>query len=99
MLQFLLVSKNFQSADHSEFVGILNFSGKYNGPAIDILVDQGGEDNFLHQKQLLPEELVQSAAKNDLVNLNYRLQEGYDHSYYFIASFMQDHVEFHAKHF
>jgi len=74
-------------------------AGKYNGPAIDILVDQGGEDNFLHQKQLLPEELVQSAAKNDLVNLNYRLQEGYDHSYYFIASFMQDHVEFHAKHF
>ena len=62
-------------------------------------MDQGAEDNFLHQKQLLPEELVTSASKNDKVNLKYRLQDGYDHSYYFIASFMKDHIEFHAKHF
>jgi len=74
-------------------------AGQYKGPKLDLLVDQGAEDNFLHQKQLLPERLVDACAKNAAVDLKYTARPGYDHSYYFIATFMKDHVEFHAKHF
>jgi S-formylglutathione hydrolase FrmB len=52
--------------------------------------------SHLQEGQLKPEELV---AANSLgkVALESRLQDGYDHSYYFIATFMQDHLHFHAK--
>lgn len=60
----------------------------------EILVDQGDADNFLVE-QLKPELLEQACAKNNQT-LNLRMQSGYDHSYYFIASFMKDHVDFHA---
>jgi len=61
----------------------------------EILIDQGSADNFL-EEQLKPERFREAcdAAK---VNLNLRYQEGYDHSYYFIASFMEDHIAHHAK--
>ncbi|MEM7099365.1 MAG: S-formylglutathione hydrolase [Pseudomonadota bacterium] len=60
----------------------------------DILVDQGSADDFL-ESQLRPELLVQ-ACEIAGINLTYRLQEGYDHSYYFIASFIEDHLRWHA---
>ena len=75
------------------------FIGLYNGQKLKILIDQGSEDNFLQQKQLLPEELCDKASKNENIDLNYRLQNGYDHSYYFIATFMKDHIDFHSKNF
>lgn len=59
-------------------------------------VDQGAADNFLVE-QLKPETLV-SAAKSSAYPLEYRAHEGYDHSYYFIASFIEDHLRFHASH-
>merc|ERR1712062_23227 len=74
-------------------------AGLYNGQKLKILIDQGSEDNFLQQKQLLPEELCDKASKNENIDLNYRLQNGYDHSYYFIATFMKDHIDFHSKNF
>lgn len=61
-----------------------------------MLVDQGSADNFL-QEQLKPELLV-SAAKTNNYPLNLRYQAGYDHSYFFIASFIADHLSFHATH-
>ncbi len=61
-----------------------------------ILVDQGTKDNFLEQ-ELTPDRLVQAAQKAD-VPLELRLQDGYDHSYYFISSFIEDHLRFHKKH-
>lgn len=61
----------------------------------DILVDQGSADNFLHE-QLKP-ELLQAACAQAGVKLQLRLQQGYDHSYYFIASFIDDHLRFHAS--
>lgn len=70
----------------------------YNGPKIEILSDQGSEDGFLKQNQLLPESLVQAVAKNNNIALISRTQEGYDHSYYFISTFVEDHLRFHAKH-
>jgi len=67
----------------------------YNGPPLEILIDQGSEDGFLKDSQLLPDNLVAACAENK-VPIVYRLQEGYDHSYYFMASFMGDHIEKHA---
>tara|TARA_B110000467_G_C18211461_1_gene417675 strand:- start:207 stop:968 length:762 start_codon:yes stop_codon:yes gene_type:complete len=59
-------------------------------------VDQGGADDFLIE-QLKPETLA-AAAKENAYPLNLTLHEGYDHSYYFIASFIEDHLCFHASH-
>ncbi|AJQ96223.1 S-formylglutathione hydrolase [Gynuella sunshinyii] len=60
------------------------------------LVDQGDADEFLPH-QLQPEALEQ-AAKISGYPLELRRQPGYDHSYYFIASFIADHLRFHARH-
>ncbi|MFT7110297.1 MAG: S-formylglutathione hydrolase [Psychrobacter glaciei] len=60
------------------------------------LVDQGSADNFLEQ-QLKPEAL-EVAAQSNHYPLELRMQEGYDHSYFFIASFIEDHLKFHANH-
>lgn len=60
----------------------------------DILVDQGDADPFLTE-QLKPELLV-AAAKTAGQRLTLRMQPGYDHSYFFMASFVDDHVAFHA---
>ncbi|KXU38467.1 S-formylglutathione hydrolase [Ventosimonas gracilis] len=61
---------------------------------LPILVDQGAADSFLAE-QLKPEAL-KAAAEAAGLPLNLRLQEGYDHSYYFIASFIEDHLRHHA---
>jgi len=68
----------------------------YNGPNPNILIDQGMEDQFLHQNQLLPENM-EAACKDADIPLKLRRQEGYDHSYFFISTFMGDHVEHHAR--
>jgi S-formylglutathione hydrolase len=60
----------------------------------EILVDQGTADGFL-AKELRP-ELLAAACRDAGVPLTLRLQEGYDHSYYFIATFMEDHLRWHA---
>ncbi|XP_012146110.1 S-formylglutathione hydrolase [Megachile rotundata] len=69
---------------------------KYNGPPLDILVDQGKEDKFLKDGQLLPENLLTVATDAGL-SLFLRFQEGYDHSYFFIATFIEDHIKHHVK--
>ncbi|KAF4554179.1 S-formylglutathione hydrolase-like protein [Elsinoe fawcettii] len=72
---------------------------KWKGGPLDILIDVGTGDNFLKQDQLLPENFVKAAAeggfKDDSIKL--RLQPDYDHSYYFMASFADDHVDHAAK--
>jgi S-formylglutathione hydrolase len=60
------------------------------------LVDQGRADNFLAE-QLKPEAL-QAAAESSHYPLELRMQDGYDHSYFFIASFIEDHLKFHRNH-
>ena len=62
---------------------------------LPLLVDQGDADEFL-QGQLKP-ELLQAAAAEAGHPLTLRMQPGYDHSYYFIASFIGDHIAHHAK--
>ncbi|MBW4440219.1 MAG: S-formylglutathione hydrolase [Plectolyngbya sp. WJT66-NPBG17] len=60
-----------------------------------ILIDQGKSDKFLTD-QLLPEVFGQ-ACESVGQPLTLRFQNGYDHSYYFIASFIEDHIQFHAE--
>lgn len=62
-----------------------------------ILIDQGDDDPFLRE-ELKPESL-QNVLDNKDYPLLLRMQPGYDHSYYFIASFIEEHLDFHAKHF
>ncbi|XP_066591061.1 S-formylglutathione hydrolase [Prorops nasuta] len=71
-------------------------SKKYNGPPLTILIDQGKEDSFLYDGQLLPENLI-NAAKDSGLPLICRFQEGYDHSYFFISTFIEDHILHHLK--
>ena len=61
---------------------------------LPILVDQGDRDDFL-DGQLKPHAL-EAAAKAAGHPLTLRMQPGYDHSYYFIASFIEDHLRHHA---
>ncbi len=63
---------------------------------VPALVDQGLDDDFL-ASQLKPESL-QAAAEASQYPLKLRQQPGYDHSYYFIASFIEEHLQFHSEH-
>lgn len=60
-----------------------------------ILVDQGSDDQFL-QEQLLPENLVKAAMHNDY-DIQLNMHTGYDHSYYFISTFIEQHLAFHKQ--
>ncbi|KAF7503269.1 hypothetical protein GJ744_004027 [Endocarpon pusillum] len=69
----------------------------WKGP-LDILIDVGTGDNFYKQGQLLPENLAKAAKEAGVDSgLNIRFQDGYDHSYYTMASFSDDHVQHAAK--
>ncbi len=65
------------------------------GEKLPLLVDQGLEDGFLDE-QLKP-HLLKEACAAASHPLTLRMQPGYDHSYFFIASFMADHIAHHAK--
>ena len=62
---------------------------------LPVLVDQGDSDNFLVE-QLKTELLISAAGKADYP-MQIRMQPNYDHSYFFIATFIGDHIAFHAR--
>jgi len=68
---------------------------KYAAEKLPLLVDQGSADDFLDE-QLKP-DLLKEACANSEHPLTLRMQPGYDHSYYFIATFMGDHIAHHAS--
>ncbi|NJC41478.1 S-formylglutathione hydrolase [Brevundimonas alba] len=70
-------------------------AGVGDGCYDDILIDQGDADPFLAE-QLKP-ELLTAAAEAAGQTVTLRMQPGYDHSYFFMASFIADHVAFHAE--
>ncbi len=78
---------NWKGYDASELVGTANFGGS-------ILIDQGTADGFL-ETQLMPQVFKQACEEAGQL-LTLRMQPGYDHSYYFIATFMEDHIKHHA---
>ncbi|GAB4536195.1 MAG: S-formylglutathione hydrolase [Pleurocapsa sp.] len=80
--------QQWQEYDASELV-------KRTQLSYPILIDQGTNDTFYQQKQLLP-EVFQAACQEAGQSLNLRFQSGYDHSYFTIASFMEDHIRHHG---
>ncbi len=80
-------------AEHD--AALLLASGAARGVYDDILIDQGDADSFLTD-QLKP-ELLQAAADAAGQTITLRMQPGYDHSYFFMASFIADHIAFHAE--
>jgi len=74
--------------DATALVARSQFSG-------EILIDQGTADEFLHE-QLRPELFADACAVSGQ-RLTLRMQSGYDHSYFFIASFIEDHLRMHAE--
>ncbi|MDX1742683.1 MAG: S-formylglutathione hydrolase [Ruegeria sp.] len=63
----------------------------FDGP---ILIDTGANDQFI---DLLRPEALATAIAERRQQATYRLQPGYDHSYYFVSTFMEDHITFHAE--
>jgi S-formylglutathione hydrolase len=80
--------ESWRAWDASELI----VTAKYNRP---ILIDCGTADSYLVDGQLLPEVFAEACEKAGQP-LTLRMQEGYDHSYYFIASFIKDHIQHHA---
>jgi len=68
---------------------------KRHPSAAEILIDTGDADPFL-EEQLIPDNFI-AACQTAGQTLNYRIQPGYDHSYWFIASVIEEHLEHHAK--
>lgn len=62
---------------------------------LPVLIDQGDQDNFLQAQ--LKTELLDAACQSVNYPMTIRMQPGYDHSYYFIASFIGEHIKFHAR--
>lgn len=88
--------KNWLEWDATELVKTWKERG---GGALHVLIDQGSSDKFLLEHQLLPNDF-QSAyvlANLDETDLILRMQDGYDHSYYFISTFIEEHIAYHAK--
>jgi S-formylglutathione hydrolase len=79
--------ERWRAYDASELVAAKAFPGT-------ILIDQGTADPFL-SAQLMPEKFAAAAARSGQA-LNLRMQSGYDHGYYFIQSFVADHLRHHA---
>lgn len=67
---------------------------KHAEKKLPILIDQGDADDF-YPEELQPEKFV-AAARNQGFNVQLNMRKGYDHSYFFIASFIDVHIEFHA---
>ena len=87
---------NYLGANTSDWLehDACHLIGKAN-THLPILVDQGGADGFLVE-QLKPELLLQAATRAEYP-ITLRVQAGYDHSYFFVASFIAEHLAFHAK--
>ncbi|KAF5286353.1 hypothetical protein FQR65_LT12647 [Abscondita terminalis] len=67
----------------------------YDGQPIELFIDQGSVDNYL--TQLLPENLLK-ACKDANFPAILKMREGYDHSYFYVATFIGEHVAYHAQH-
>ncbi len=80
---------SWKSYDATELVGA-------GAKVADILIDQGLGDEFYDEKQLLPENF-QAACDKAGQSVTIRMQEGYDHSYHFISTFIGEHIAHHAK--
>ena len=82
---------NKQSWQEYDATSLVNSGANVN----DILIDQGVADEFYDEGQLLPEDF-QMACDAAGQKLTLRMQDGYDHSYHFISTFIGEHIDYHA---
>ncbi len=80
-----------ETAWHAHDASVLMFARHFDGP---VLIDTGTEDQFFDK---LGTAAMANAVAERRQPVTLRLQPGYDHSYFFVASFMEDHVGFHAE--
>lgn len=88
------LGENRAAWDRYDAVSLIK-AGAAKGVYDDILIDQGDADGFLAD-QLKP-HLLTAAAEAAGQKVTLRMQPGYDHSYFFMATFIADHVAFHAR--
>jgi len=97
-------SASWSSEAFKKFIGLDQSNWqKYDSVALvkngyyfpEILVDQGDADSFLEEG--LRPWLLEDACKNTNINLKLRMKTNYDHSYYFISTFMADHLNWHRE--
>lgn len=84
--------EHWKEYDATELIHVVNpsdFSSK-------IFIDQGSSDQFLAENQLLTENFI-NAAMEKSISVEYKLRDGYDHSYFYISTFMKEHFDFHKK--
>ncbi len=86
---------NFEDWAEYDAVELIKKSSEHVKNSMPILVDQGDADNFL--KEQLKTELLINVSKKENFPMNIRYQAGYDHSYFFIASFIEEHIKFHSR--
>lgn len=86
------LGKDEQAWKHYDATELVAAGAKFS----DILIDQGTADEFYDEAQLLPENFT-IACKKEKQPVTLRMQSGYDHSYHFIASFIGEHIAYHAK--
>ncbi len=72
------------------------FCWRKNKARLPMLIDQGEGDQF-YPSQLRTESLIEANQRSQS-GAQIRLQPGYDHSYFFISSFIEEHLRFHARH-
>mmetsp|Transcript_19027 Transcript_19027/g.57494 ORF Transcript_19027/g.57494 Transcript_19027/m.57494 type:complete len:290 (+) Transcript_19027:58-927(+) len=71
----------------------------YSGPKLPhILIDQGDDDDFWKNGNLNGDKFEKAAQQSGKLSVKLRMQSGYGHSYFFISTFVADHIEHHAKH-
>jgi len=68
---------------------------QYNGPPLNLLVDQGTADTW-HDVQLKADNFINACTQSNLP-LVYRKQDGYDHGYFFVSTFIEEHIKHHAR--
>ena len=89
--QFTAYLGNDESAWKDHDASLLMLDKGFDGP---VLIDTGTEDQFI--ELLVPEALSSAMAKRRQEGA-FRLQPGYDHSYFFVSTFMEEHIAFHAE--
>jgi len=85
------LGNNTEAWNEYDATALINTGARVN----NILIDQGTADEFYDEGQLLPENL-EAACNTSGQPLTLRLQDGYDHSYHFIASYIGEHIAYHA---
>lgn len=87
--------KEYMNSDGKDY-DATELSKAYAGPPLDVMIDQGTKDQFYISGQLMTEAIA--AVKNENVRVDIRMREGFDHSYWFVQTFMNEHIDFHYKH-